>query len=57
MIISESEQLAQVQGKHMLLMHHWHYNRRPWYMMILILLDSHSCFDLDDFFYDGHIQV
>jgi len=25
--------------------------------MILILLDPHSCFDLDDSFDDGHIQV
>lgn len=58
MVIFDSEQLAQVHREHMLLIIHcWHYIRRPWYMMILIFLDPHSCFDLDDSFDDGHIQV
>ena len=58
MIRSDSEQLAQVQGEHMLLiMHCWHYVRRYWYMKMLILLDPHSCFNSGDFFDDGHIQV
>ena len=43
MIRSDNEQLAQVQGEHMLLiMHCWHYVRRSWYMKMLILLDPHS---------------
>ena len=58
MIRSDNEQLAQVLGEHMLLiMHCWHYIRRSWYMMILILFDPHSCFDSDDSFDDGHIQA
>ena len=58
MIRSDSEQLAQVQGEHMLLiMHCWHYHRIPWYMMIHKLLDPHNCFDSDDSFNDGHIQA
>ena len=44
MIRSDSEQLAQVQREHMLLiMHCWNYIRRPLYTMILIFLDPHSC--------------
>ena len=41
----------------LLIMHCWHYVRISWYMKILILLDPHSCFDSDDSFDDGHIQV
>ena len=26
-----------------LIMHCWNYNRRPWYMKMLIFLDPHSC--------------
>ena len=58
MIRSDSKYMAQVQGEHMLLiMHFWNYIIRPWYMMIHILLDPHSCFDSYDFVDDGHIQV
>jgi len=30
-----------------LIMHCWHYNRRPWYMKFLIFLDPHSCLMMD----------
>ena len=40
----------------LLIMHCWHYIEKPWYMMILILLDPNSCFDSDDSFDDGHIK-
>ena len=58
MIDSDSEGMAQAQGEHMLLiMHCWHYIRRPLYMIILIFLDPHSCFDSNDSFDDGHLQT